>query len=528
MSKAGMAILSAVFALCASPLFAAGAGEKPTIEIVELPAGAAPAELPLAPWVRPGDTGWQEGDPAFEISDPEGDARAGGWFAVTDRHMLMKIIVRDDVHVNTREGADIWDGDALQIGVDARGDGSGTLPRNTRMVGPDDASITVALTGQGTKVWAHFQGKYGRGYLADGARDYPCAVQRDEERGQTVYNVAFPWEDFQTAAGMSSLLAVAVQVNDTDEDPGQRRISWGDGAGGEPRPGLFEPLALGRPPESVAAAEVSREHLWRPDHCGEITFAVARDGEAELHARMGNLRVARRLENMSLADGVRRFAVRGRPGRLPAEPIELEADLLGEGGEILTAVKAELDAPGLVVGRLQGRIEELLNASPHPLFSRHLRSVGALVQAEWNRALLVVDDNPERAGGVARDAGTILDGLRGEAGRWESYASGARSLVLARVSPQDSTLQYHLLTLPTDWNPDREYPLVVTLHGAGPSHFLFYVQAQFHQREATTDEPPAWAHEYFALAPWGRGNSGYDEFAEDDVWEAIRELKRDF
>ncbi|MGD2175547.1 MAG: hypothetical protein PVJ27_09095, partial [Candidatus Brocadiaceae bacterium] len=42
------------------------------------------------------------------------------------------------------------------------------------------------------------------------------------------------------------------------------------------------------------------------------------------------------------------------------------------------------------------------------------------------------------------------------------------------------------------------------------------------------DEPPAWAHEYFALAPWGRGNSGYDEFAEDDVWEAIRELKRDF
>ena len=105
------------------------------------------------------------------------------------------MIVNDDIHENNREGAQVWDGDALQIGICGYGNGAGDRPAETRMVGADDASITVALTDKGPRIWAHLQGKYGNGYLEKGARDYPCSITRNEQQKTTAYRISFPFSD---------------------------------------------------------------------------------------------------------------------------------------------------------------------------------------------------------------------------------------------------------------------------------------------------------------------------------------------
>jgi pimeloyl-ACP methyl ester carboxylesterase len=494
--------------------------------IVQLPPSQAPSGLPAIAWVGRGGTAWQEGTPLFTIADEEAGTSAEGWAAVTDEHILLRVTVSDDVHTNTREGGDIWDGDALQVGIDACGDGSGRLPAGARMVGPDDGSITVALTGDGPKVWAHFLGKYGRGYLAEGARDYPCAIVRDDGVGTTTYDVAFPWSEFGTSPGLHPTLGLAVQVNDTDEGP-QQRLYWGRGADGEPRPGLFQRLALGESVGEVASVAVTRSSIWRPSDSGEVLFAVASPRNLVIRARMGDEEAEREVPATGSRD-IRRFAVRGSTGSLPDTPVPFRAELVTEEGEVLAAADVALDAPGLVMDTLNARIDELAAGSPHPLFTRHLRSTQALVAKEWTRAMLVVDDGDQVARDVVRDATTILDGLNGQAGKWEEYAQGRRSLVLARVSSRDSTLQYHTLGLPQPWDPARAYPLVVSLHGAGPSYPLFYVQAHFHEREEPAEEGPVADRPYYQLAPWGRGNQGWSGAAEDDLWEAMEDVKRDF
>jgi dienelactone hydrolase len=496
--------------------------------IFQLPAFQAPPGLSVIPWVVEGNAAWYEAGPLFDVADAEAGTSAQGWAAVTDRYIRLRVLVKDDKHVNTRRGGDIWDGDSLQIGVDARGDGSGRLPEDMPMVGPDDASIAVALTPDGPKMWAHFQGKFGRSYMTDGTRDYPCSVVRDEQAGTTLYDVAFPWDAFDGAAGASPLIGLSVQVNDSN-DGEQRRLFWGRGAGGEPRPGLFNKLLVGPPPHETVSLEVRHGSLWRPTGRAEVLLAVASDRQLTIRTQMGQAAQELRLEPARLADGCRRFVVQAAPGRLPEEPLGLNVELVADDGAVLAARTVPIDAPGRVIGQLQDRIEELVARSPHPLFTRHLRSVDAMVQNEWNRAMLIVDDDEQVARDCIRDATTILQGLNADAGQWEAYRRGQRSLVLARLSSYDGSVQYYTLSLPRDWDPERAYPLIAYLHGAGPSHPLFYMEITFRPREAPqagTEAAPLEPH--YSLVPWGRGNRGWAETAEDDLWEALAEVDRDF
>jgi len=65
------------------------AGEQPArLEIAEMPAVALPADVPLIPWVLPGDISWQQGKPVFEVTDTQPEYKAAGWMAVTKEHIL--------------------------------------------------------------------------------------------------------------------------------------------------------------------------------------------------------------------------------------------------------------------------------------------------------------------------------------------------------------------------------------------------------------------------------------------------------
>jgi predicted esterase len=492
------------------------------LELVPLKVAEPAADLPVIPWVKAGDASWAEGEPTFELSSEDYETAAAGWVAVNEDAILLKVVVTDDVHHNDRTGGDIWDGDGLQIGVDALGDGAGAEPADTRLVGPDDVELAVALTSEGPTVWAHYHGRPGgEGELPS---DYATIV-RDDEKQTTTYMLTLPWKEFGQTAGFSAMIGLRVQVNDTDGPDGRHALNWGD-VDNRTRPGLFNRLALADPPAGFAAAAVQRTAIYRADGYGQIGLAFVRPYALLIEAHLGDLG-----KSWSLTaghEGMRRYIVRAYPGEVPETPVPFSASLVVAGGLTPAKATADLAAPIRVVDALNARVDELAASSPSPLFTRHLRSVQALVNAEWNRAMMIVDDGDQRAQEAVSFAQAILDGLNGQAGNWQGYAGGRRSLVFARISGPDQTLQYYSLSLPDHWDPARAYPLVVDLHGMGPGHPLFYVGIHFGERKegAAAEEPPLDPH--FRLAPWGRGNAGYREQGEDDVWEAIADVKKTF
>ena len=508
---------------------AGGAGSpQPRIEISEMPAPVIPAATPVIRWVAKDDDSWKQEEPSFTI--PDGEAvKAKGWLAISDTTILMKVVVHDENHINTRETHEIWDGDCLQIGIDSEGNGSGNQPANTKMVSRHVGAFAVALTKRGPEIWAYFLGKYGTEGLADGARHYPCSIVRDEATKTTTYEMAFPWEEFATEAGIPSFVGLCVQVNDTEKD-GQKRYYWGNGASGQPRPGQFERLAAGAPPAStsVVAMEAMKTNLWTPYSAGEIEIAVAKDADLEISASMGGVEKKFKIGKTARKDGIRRFVVRGTPGFLPKTPVAFAARLTDASGTALAERKVELIAAGEVLEKFREKIAALVATSPDPLFTSHLRSLDALVEQEWNRGLFLVDSSPSIADFLVSDCQTLLDSLNADGGDWKTYLRGEKALVLARSAPTDSTLQFFLLKLPRDWDPAKTYPLIVDLHGSGPDNPLAYPVMNMSWKKEPDAAGTEESQQYFRLSPWGRGNSGYRAWGENDVFDAIDEVTKQF
>ncbi|MFW6153775.1 MAG: dienelactone hydrolase family protein [Planctomycetota bacterium] len=195
------------------------------------------------------------------------------------------------------------------------------------------------------------------------------------------------------------------------------------------------------------------------------------------------------------------------------------------------ATNAEMIARGdRLVARIARRVDTLKANAPDILFSRHLQSVMTLVRTDWVRCKLLLDDRPEHGERSLGYMETILEGLEGEAGTWEPYARGERALVMAFQSAKDRSVQPYALTLPSDWDPDdrKAYPTIVYLHGYVPKPDpLWYVALSFGPKRPTATQPAATALEpHITVAPWGRGNAGYTDGWESDVFEALADAKR--
>jgi len=181
--------------------------------------------------------------------------------------------------------------------------------------------------------------------------------------------------------------------------------------------------------------------------------------------------------------------------------------------------------------RITQRTAELAADSPHPLFTRHLRSTEALVRTDWIRCRLLADDRPEMAEATLEHMRRIADGLDGDAGVWDSYAAGRRSLMFAFVSKTDRTLQQYSIRLPEGWEPTNIYPTIVYLHGHVPKpHPLWFTALSFSPDKPKVrpagEKPELEPH--FSIGPWGRGNAGYRDGWEADVWEALADAKATF
>jgi predicted esterase len=107
--------------------------------------------------------------------------------------------------------------------------------------------------------------------------------------------------------------------------------------------------------------------------------------------------------------------------------------------------------------------------------------------------------------------------------------------VLTFFSDVDDTEQPYGLYLPPNFNPDRKYPLVIMLHGAGSNHRLALRRVFGKSNlpgetdvEATRYFPDWQEVEYIVASPYARGTMGYQGIAEEDVYDVLADVKRRF
>jgi putative esterase len=524
-------LLPIVLLSCILLLTCRAAGD---VSISDLP--VPQGELSPVPWVSPEDDSWHQGKPLFTLGEGSDDSSAQGWVAVTESDIRLYVLVKDDGHENNQTGGNVWNGDAIQIGIDGRGDGScGMSPETHAMFGPDDAALTFALTSSGPVAYVHFSGKSGLGRTS---LPQECAViSRDDATKITTYDLRIPWSALDTPPGLFPTIGLAVQINDNDPNgDAQARLHWGRGADGVPRPGRFERLLPGDPSGSRVHALPSTGVLWGPDDQAEIQVVVASDAPQVVRATLGDDRVEKTIPG----DGrPHRLVVRGRPADLAsaADGLAMKVVVSPQGGKPVLDESVALVVPEAVYQDVVNRCATLARKAEHPLMARHLRSVQAVVQMEWARLTLYAEGDPLTTKATLGRLQKLQIGLAGTGGKWQTYLDGKRELVISFLSRRDQTVQYYHLGLPKDWDPDKAYPLFLELHGAGDANPLNGIAAHVGGDEGSTPTlagytaPITYAglqRNGYHLMPFGRGNTGYRDIGETDVWEALADFDRNF
>jgi poly(3-hydroxybutyrate) depolymerase len=116
----------------------------------------------------------------------------------------------------------------------------------------------------------------------------------------------------------------------------------------------------------------------------------------------------------------------------------------------------------------------------------------------------------------------------------DPYDTARGALVKAYRADWDQSLQPYALYVPRDYDPKRQWPLVVALHGAGSNHRHMLRRVfgldnlpgesdeEASRNEVTFPDVPA-----FVVAPYGRGEvMGYDGLGEQDVLRVLADVRR--
>jgi hypothetical protein len=170
-----------------------------------------------------------------------------------------------------------------------------------------------------------------------------------------------------------------------------------------------------------------------------------------------------------------------------------------------------------VAEELKDLLGRLAAASGHDLFRHHCSSIISVIDA---KPRLTKTDTLLLAEVYRAFSDTSV---LWNAGALESYLERKRPFILAWTSATDGTASLAWLVPPEDWDPDREYPLYVRLHGLSsiydnPLEYMsrYLVPARFY--EGTFEDG-------YTLLPWGRGNLWYMGISETDIFESIEEAE---
>jgi hypothetical protein len=105
-----------------------------------------PAIGPVLPYTRAPERFFEGAPPLAELAQAGPTPRARLWGAYDAQHVYLHVEVRDPAHVNSRAGAAIYDGDALQVSVDPHGAVAPNLSPRADFLAPGALYAAFALT----------------------------------------------------------------------------------------------------------------------------------------------------------------------------------------------------------------------------------------------------------------------------------------------------------------------------------------------------------------------------------------------
>ena len=169
------------------------------------------------------------------------------------------------------------------------------------------------------------------------------------------------------------------------------------------------------------------------------------------------------------------------------------------------------------VTAFKNKLEQLSSSSDNTYFKDHCQ------------AFISVIDNvkPELTGIDTTLLNSTFDvfnaSIDGYPSVLSSYLERQRPFILSWTSPTDGAVSFSWLKLPKDWDPDKEYPLYIELHGLwgvadNPIEYLTY---PFRSAAANNFA----FEDGYLLSPWGRGNLWYKGISEIDIWDCIAALE---
>lgn len=350
--SSGIRVLSLLGA-AASVLFTSRLAAEPRVAI-ELLEARPPSDAPTIPWVAAGDAGWLKGKPLFEVAEPGDPGQwAKGWMAVTSKNIFIRVVVRHAAHLSSGGGDKLWSGDSIQFGIDPLGRGAAQpalvnvqeeldkrfgkdrvgkldkevkntrndLERKNQLVSEgrviemqrEDQDFCVGTVGPKAtpSVYTYYSGHGNAG----GVKDVRARVARDEAAQSTTYDVAIPWSEFGVRAGLSPLMKVSFQINNTRGRLGnQARLYWGGGVGGRFAPWKFQTVAIGGPPADTPVASLLsvKPNVSDADDYVEALAAVC-GAPASISAQLGEVS-----KSLAVPRGaaLKHYSIRAYPGAL--------------------------------------------------------------------------------------------------------------------------------------------------------------------------------------------------------------------
>jgi len=446
--------------------------------------------------------------------------------AVSAENIWFYILVKDNIQFNNQLTGTIYQGDCVQISIDARGDETQRMPKNTRMVfGPDDNALGLAIA-KGKPVGIVWTGE-----LSSTFEKTDYSITRDEKNKITLYEVKLPWTKLKTKPFSNPSFGLAVRVvnKDSVNDKGVE-LNFAHGVDGVPQTGLFEKIGFSGIPTNYSSIACYQSIMW--DNPGYIEFnASISNANCQLISAMeDNQLIDSKILNETGKPAF--YKIRYTPKQKKALT-NVDLFLSDSKKSNLSNQQLEIVQPDALFSKFITLLDSISNSTTNELFKRHLQSIKSLSLTEWARSQIYRQSNPKEMDDVVQYIQEMFFGFQGECGNWDNYVNGKRSLIMSYISKRDQTLQYYVFTLPANWNSETIYPLYVELHGAGNPNPLSGISAYLSSSDSKLDlfgynDVRSYCQKKglgYHIAPFGRGNSGYTDIGEIDVWEAISDVE---
>ena len=282
----------------------------------------------------------------------------------------------------------------------------------------------------------------------------------------------------------------------------------------------------------MIASDLGNNKIWKSSQYASILIACAATKPMKIVASFDNISASL---NLPANGSLRRYEVKAFSGALTKNYPVFNAGIVNTDNKSLTERSMTIVLAGQVTHEFFDKLDSLIDANTNPLFLRHLKSVKAITQYELSRLVCYQDSDPRLANNTLERIQNLIKGFDYNAGKYETYLEGKRSLIFAYLSKRDGTLQFFQFMPPKNWDPKKEYPLFVELHGAGDANPLSFVSSELGLNESSgllgytsTLSYPQQMGTGYHIYPYGRGNSRYIDIGEIDVWEAIKDIESQF